>query len=148
MKADLLFAMVIAGEEWNSFCWGLMYADHWILWTFFLVVSLMTLQSVTAQPCGQLDQYKRRGGEDLSSTDWGYGKNWLSNKLGKYLFYSEWKGLSNTLELTWSPKPSYPVVTVVFENGAVANYYSKDGLVCYTIIHNPAANVKSVTARP
>ena len=89
----------------------------------------------------------RRGGEDLTPKEWGKGQNWHSNKLRRYILYTELKGDTNELILNWAPTNRFPVVTVAFKNKAMATYYSKDGEVCDVTIHTPAADVESVTAR-
>lgn len=111
------------------------------------VVTLSSLQVVIAQPCGQHEVYRGRGGEDLIRQDQGLIIFWNSHKLKKMLLYSQMNREVNTLYLNWAPTSTYPVVTVIFQNDDVAHYYSKDGQYCDVTINAPAADVKSVTAR-
>jgi hypothetical protein len=91
--------------------------------------------------------YQKRGGELLTRRDGGIDY-WNSSILKKDLFSARWNRGVKTLYMEWNPTTTYPVVTVEFYNGALATYYSTDGEVCDVAIHNPAAYVKIVTARP
>jgi hypothetical protein len=110
---------------------------------------MSTLQSVTADSCGQNPQYWNAGNGSSKlltrhTTTANNRVQWYDDQNKEVLLFSDFDQAEHTLGLLWIKNPWYTSVNVQFTNGDFANYYSKDNKNCDVTINNPAADVDKV----